>query len=163
MSSSGKKQSNLRQLLAELAQRGEIMQGGVDVAAGEDDDCLVCGGELVGVEEGGGESDGAGGLGDEGGAGEQDAHGGEDLVFGDGDDARNVAEDVVEVEGAEGLGAEAVAEGAGGELGGPLDEGAGVEGFVGVGGEGGLGAPDLNVGVAEAGCRRRGGWRWRCR
>ena len=60
-------------------------------------------------------------------------------------------EDVVEVECAEGLGAEAVADGAGGEGGGPFDEGAGVEGFFRVGREGGFGSPDLNAGIDQAG------------
>ena len=86
------------------------------------------------MEEGRGQGDGSGGFGGDFCGLEKDAGGGADLVFGHREDAVDVLEDVSEVEGAEGLGAEAVAEGAGGVGGGPLSEGAGAEGLGGVGG-----------------------------
>ena len=120
-------------------------EGGFEVAAGEDGDDLFGRRELVGVEERGGEGDGAGGFGGEVGGLQDEAEGGADLVFGDGDDAVDVLEDVLEVALAEGLGAEAIGEGAGGLGGGPLDKGAGVEGLFGVGGEGWFYAVDLGL------------------
>jgi len=129
-----------------------LAEGGVEVSAAEDDGYFVGFGKLVGVEEGGGEGDGAAGLGDEPGDGQDDAHGGEDLVFGDGDDTVDKVQDMLEVEDAEALGAEAVADGSGGLGGGPLDEGFGVEAFLGVSGELRLDSPDLNAGVGESGC-----------
>ncbi len=89
---------------------------------------------------------------------------GADFGFGDRDDAVDEAQDVGEVELAEGLGAEAVGEGAGGLGGGPLDEGAGAEGLCGVGGEFGFAAADLDScepTLATMDCREGGDRLWR--
>ena len=114
------------------------------------------------MEERGSEGDGPGGLGDDAGAVQDEARGGADLGLGDGDDAVDKLEDVLEVELAEGLRAQAVADGAGGVGGGPLDEGLGAEGLGGVGGEGGFTSPDLRSSrtgakapVCFAGCETR--------
>ena len=64
------------------------------------------------MEECGGKGNGAGGLRDEGGVGEEVTHGGEHLFFCDGEDSVYVEEDVLKVEAAEGLGTEAIGEGA---------------------------------------------------
>ena len=125
---------------------------GVEVAAADDDGYLLGWWEFMRVVEGGGEGDSAAWLGDDTGGGEHEAHGVEDLVLGDAEEAVDVREDVLEVEPAEGLGAQAVGDGAGGIGGGPLDEAAGVEGGFGVGGEGGFGSPDLDARVSELDC-----------
>ncbi len=57
-----------------------------------------------------------------------------------------------EVELAEGLGAEAVGDGAGGLRGGPLDEGLVSKDSLASAASSGSAAPDLDGGVAEAGC-----------
>ena len=99
----------------------------------------------------GGEGDGAGRLGDQVGVGEINLHRVENLLLRDGDNAVDVLENVLEVELAEGLGAEAVGDGAGSAAGGPLDEGFGFEGFLGISGNEGFRAEDLDVRVADAG------------
>src|ERR1700677_795463 len=86
-------------------------EGGVEVAAGDDDGDFAGGydsGKFERVEEGECDADCAGGFGDDVGGGEKDAKRGADFVFSDGDDAVDKLEDVLEVECAEGLGAEAV-------------------------------------------------------
>ncbi len=68
-------------------------------------------------------------------------------AFSDGDDAVDERLDMSEVAHAYALGAEAVGNGAAGELGGPGDDFAGAEAFGGIGGEFGLDAEDLHVGA----------------
>ncbi len=107
------------------------------------------------MEERGGKRDGTARLGNQIGVGEQGAHGGEDLVLRDGDDAVDKAQDVLEVERAQRLRAEAVADGARGQGGRPLDQRARVEGLLGVGGQRRLGSPHAHCSVAQAGfCRK---------
>ena len=57
---------------------------------------------------------------------------------------------MLEVERAERLRAQAVADGTRGQGGRPLDQRAGVEGLLGVGGQRGLGSPDADRGIAQA-------------
>jgi len=87
------------------------------------------------MEERGGEADDPGGLGDNAGGAKDEAEGGADFFFADGNDPVDKLEDVVEVALAEGLRAEAVGEGAAGPGCWPLNECAGIEGLLGVGGE----------------------------
>ncbi len=75
------------------------------------------------------------------------AHGGADFSFGDGNDVVDVGPDVVVVALAEGLGAEAVAEGAGSHIGRPGDEATAAEAFLGIGGELGFDADDADIGA----------------
>ena len=97
------------------------------------------------MEEQGGRGDGAAGLGNETRGGDDGAHGGADFRFGHGDDAVNECLNVGEVALAYGLSAEAVGEGARGELGGPSDDGAGAEAFGGVAGQFRLDAVNLGL------------------
>ena len=126
-------------------------EGGVEVAAGEDGDDFLRGGKLVGVEERGGEGDGAGGLGGEVGGGEDDAEGGADFVFGDGDDAVDELEDVLRSCARRETGCGGRRRGCGWFLRRATRRGFGVEGFFGVGGELGFAAEDR----AGAGSRLR--------
>src|SRR5579862_4786751 len=96
---------------------------------------------------GGGRS--SAGLRRKAGAVEQDAHGLADFALGDGDDVVDEGADVLEVTLAEGLGAETVAEGARGHVGGPGDQLAGAEALLGVGGQLGLDADDADGVVGE--------------
>ena len=122
---------------------------GLDVAAAHDDDGFAEGAQLLGVEEQAGRGGGSAGLGREAGGVEEGAHGGADFGFGDGDDVVDVSADVSEVALAEGLGAEAVAEGAGGLFRGPGDERAGAEALLRVGGQLRLDADDARGGAGE--------------
>ncbi len=97
------------------------------------------------MEEQGGGGYGSAGLGDQARGGYDGAHGGADFGFGDGDDAFDKGLDVGEVANADGLGAQTVGDGAGGEFGAPSDDPAGAETFGGVAGQLGFYAEDFGL------------------
>ena len=77
----------------------------IDVAAGDDGDVQFCFWQLIGSKEESSGRDCAAGLGHRVGIGCQKFHGFADLVFGDGDDAIDKTLHVIEVDGADALGA----------------------------------------------------------
>ncbi len=93
-----------------------------DVAAADDRYVQLRLRQFFGVEDESGGGDGAAGFGHGGGIGAQIFHGLADFVFGHGDDVVDVRADVLEVDGADALGAEPVGDCAGDLLGGELDD-----------------------------------------
>src|SRR5256885_304793 len=107
---------------------------GVDVASADDGYVQLGVRELLGVKDESGGGDGAAGFGDCVGIGGEIFHGLADFVFGDGNDVVDEGADVLEVDGADALGAQAVGKGAGDLLGGELDDLALTQAGLGVGG-----------------------------
>ena len=95
------------------------------------------------MEEQRGGGDRAAGLGNQARCGDDGAHGGANLGFGDGDNAVDEGLDVGEVALAYALRAQAVGDGAAGELGRPGDDVAGAKALRGVAGQLRLDAEDL--------------------
>ncbi len=106
------------------------------------------------MEEGGGGCDGAAGFGDELGLEEDAAHGVADVGLGDGKDAVDIRANVLEVQRADGLRAQAVGAGARGVGSGQFDQFAGAKALGSIGGEFGLGAEDAHVFLRQLGCGR---------
>src|SRR5579863_1394646 len=122
---------------------------GFNVSAGDDRHIHLRVGHLIAVKEESGGGDGAAGLGYGGGIGRQQFHRLADFVFGDGDDVVNIGADVLEVDLADTLGAQAVGDGARDLLGRELDDFSGVEAGLGVGGQFRLDADHVNFRICQ--------------
>src|SRR5579859_1099770 len=133
-----------RKLSAELLQHR-----GLDVAARDDGYVHLCLWQLIVAKEESGDGDRAAGFGNRLWILGQQFHGLSNFVFGNGNDVVDIGADMLEVDGADALRAEAVGERAGDLLSGELNDLSGAKAGVRVGGEFGFNADHFDLGICE--------------